>query len=156
MTILASIPGQFRNEFEHYDLSFGSAALLLNFPRWSLGVPTFFGRTLLSNMGLRYSASFREKKYNHALPFLNMIYPLGQCCFFFFLSTPSSSNLARFFAGGFGIKCAYSCCFVLLQLTFINKLLLSDFNYFLYCGFVVGISGDLFGYDAFYSYSFLL
>ena len=34
--ILASIPGQFRNEFEHY-LFFGSASLLLNFSRWSFG-----------------------------------------------------------------------------------------------------------------------
>ena len=37
--ILASIPGQFRTEFEHY-LSSGSASLLLNFSPWSFGVPT--------------------------------------------------------------------------------------------------------------------
>ena len=45
----------------------------------------FFAKRLLSNKGLRYFASLREKKYNHALPFLNIINPL-------FLSTPYSST----------------------------------------------------------------
>ena len=39
----------------------------------------FFAKRLLSNKGLRYSASLREKKYNHALPFLNIINPLFLC-----------------------------------------------------------------------------
>ena len=63
---------------------------------------------LLSNKGLRYSASFREKKYNHAIPLLNIINPLFLFSFFFFffffLSTPSSSTSLVALVEDFGLN----------------------------------------------------
>ena len=60
---------------------------------------------LLSNKGLGYSASFRQKKkYNHAIPLLNIINPLLLFSFFFFLSAPSSSTSLVALLEDFGLN----------------------------------------------------